>query len=379
MGVRTVLLFVLSMVATLFLAGCGGHSVDESDGFNVTHEEFSNILSEKAKDKGVKMPKQNEDKSVLTREEMCQFISEYINNTPYLKSKYIPVEILVEQGEESRFFKKMFQGIEAGSGKDDILLKQMENAKRMSIRTEVMKDGSIRTFYIYSEDASRKRFENILKDYDLIDERYREACLDACHFGYIDIFFSDKSYEAYFNPKEEISREEVIKVIDNLFEKEYLPLDCIKINYWEEDEFDNGLNQEHAYLCINDLPCLYAAKKLEKKLGENDKVYMTIGFDNKSFSLLYSSMVFGMLELPVSYFLERNLVVEVTRLDSENIKAGLFVCSEVICDMYRESFLEFANEVIANGDSDTRVFGDIKVDIYLSHHEIYVLTLGSDA
>ena len=40
MGVRTVLLFVLSMVATLFLAGCGGHSVDESDGFNVLMRNF---------------------------------------------------------------------------------------------------------------------------------------------------------------------------------------------------------------------------------------------------------------------------------------------------------------------------------------------------
>jgi hypothetical protein len=353
MGIRTVLLFVLSIAGILFFAGCG-QGMDESDGFNVTHEEFYIMLSEKGKEKGIKLSKQNAGNSVLTREKMCQLISEYIENTPYLKNKYIPEKILVERGEESSFFKKLFQGREVvvvRDREDEILLKQMESAKRMSVRTEMMRDGFQRTFHIYCENVDSTRFENILKDYDLINKKYRKACLDACHYGYIDIFFSDSSYEAYFNAREKVTREEALKVIDNLFDKEYLPLDCIRINFWEDDEFDNGINKEHAYLCINDLPCLYVAKKLENLLGDNDKVYMTIGLDNMSFSLWYNSLVFGMLEIPVLFFLDKDVVVEVSRLDTENIKAGLNVCSEVVCGEYKESFLEFAKDVIENNSA----------------------------
>ena len=108
MGIRTVLLFVLSIAGILFFAGCG-QGMDESDGFNVTHEEFYIMLSEKGKEKGIKLSKQNAGNSVLTREKMCQLISEYIENTPYLKNKYIPEKILVEREKSPPFSKSCFR------------------------------------------------------------------------------------------------------------------------------------------------------------------------------------------------------------------------------------------------------------------------------
>ena len=108
MGIRTVLLFVLSIAGILFFAGCG-QGMDESDGFNVTHEEFYIMLSEKGKEKGIKLSKQNAGNSVLTREKMCQLISEYIENTPYLKNKYIPRKYWWK-GEKSPPFSKVVSG-----------------------------------------------------------------------------------------------------------------------------------------------------------------------------------------------------------------------------------------------------------------------------
>lgn len=377
MGIRTVLLFALSIAGLLYIAGCG-QAVNESDGYHVTCEEFSLMLYAKGEEKGIKIPKLEKGKSVLTREKMCHIISECIENTRYLKEKYIPEAVLVEKKDESVFFKRLFKGKDA-DGHDGILQRQMENAMRMSIRTEIMRDGSSRTFHVYNENVESTRFQNILKDHYLINEKYKKACLDACHYGYVDIFFSESKYEACFKPLEKVTRQEALKVIDNLFDKEYLPIDCIRINYWEGDEFDNGMLDEHAYLCINDLPCLYVAKKLENLLGEIDKVYMTIGLDNVSFGLWYNSRNFGMLEVPVQYFFEKDVVVEVSRLDEENIKAGVNVCSEVVCGAFKESFLEFAYETIENGENGVRTFGDLKVRINLAHNDIYVISIGSDA
>lgn len=112
------------IIVLLLVPGCGKENESIKREEIVTTESFIKLFKEKCEN--VILPS-NIGKATLTRQQMCGIVSYAINNTEFLKNKYIPKDMTIERGRESRYFKRLFQGRDST---DESIVKQMKNAKK---------------------------------------------------------------------------------------------------------------------------------------------------------------------------------------------------------------------------------------------------------
>lgn len=362
---------ILFLMMLLIITGCGKEEKVPDTADYVTTDSLVTIINEGYRD--IKLPVKKGN-GHLTRQQLCGLISDMINNTESLRDKYIPVRRTVETGKESRYYKRLFNGLD--STEDPVLLQQMANSEKMVCMDELMKDGTVISYYIYSNDGGNSRFSNIISDYGKIAEEYKEAVSEACHIGYIDVFFDEGRHEILFKPEELVTYSEVKEIIESVIQGSGPePIDCIKINYWEKDEFDDGNGSEYVNLCIGNVPALVVSKELDGLRDPGDRLYFTFGLDNVSLCLWYNCKAFGMLEMPACFPGGKQADIEFTVSDAVNRIARLKLSSFFIRSIYRESFISWATEKIENSMPASKTFGEINVSINVFDNRTGVISL----
>ncbi len=361
------LLLPVISVIFLFLSGCGQASkppiLNPNDYIKVS--EFIQIINEQAEDRNLSGISVDYDEDCfLTRQEFCSIISKIIHGTQALRRKYIASDAYTESGKESYLYNEMFGGriIENPEGYEEIMLaKQMEQALKIAVRQEEFYNEK-RALYFWDTSADDTRFEKLFADFDSIGKEYVDFVKEACHIGYIDVFFDSKSYNAYFSPIDFITVKEATDILIKIYDcYDFLPVDCVKVSS------DIG----YINLCIGKIPSLLAAKSLLGLMVEKDSVVFTTGLTSVSFCLWYNCSRFGMLELPLDYYVSDNAAIEVTSFDKANRQSRIEAFSYLLFEDIREEFINWANSCIDNEKSGIKTYEDLKVVINKEENGIY--------
>ncbi len=315
----------------------------------------------------------------LTRQQLYTLIMTVIRQTPDLSDRCFPIDQTIEEGSDTDFFQTLFQGrllddVEGYS--ETVLAMQMAEAKKMSVLTQTYADGRIQRIFVWdSREDSPWRFAEMICDFEEVYSPFREDLLAACEIGLVEPVWDQATKYAFsLCPLKHVTKQEAERVLEKVFTpEERLPLDCIAVNYAENDEFDfPDSTSPMALIRIPSLPVLLAAHSLQEQMGEEDMVFFTFGLNGVSFCLWYQFEKYGMLALPLQFCAGEPVCVEVHAQSDYVLQTRLKMLSFLIPPSERQPFLEWAlNCMRGQAQLAEQEFGSVTVNIICFEEPVY--------